>query len=393
MSLKLLFGTISKVTDQADGTVLVEGIASTETVDSQGEIVKASAMAAALPDYMKFGNVREMHQAIAAGKAVACSVVDGVTHLTAHVVDAGSVAKVKAGVLQGFSIGGTVKSRSKDNLKVIDGLDLNEISLVDRPANPDATFQLCKFDKPVAPVAEPVKTTKRALSDEMKKGLYSVGYLADAISCLNNLAADAQWEADYEGDGSAIPGRLKAVVKELLSIFVDMAAEEAAELDGDVVAMAAKPGSLKKSEKLGGLLKAFVSLAKGDLSQAKLDAASALADSLKKQLSDAVPLTAALEKRATDAETAKLAADKSAADALALLTEGADALEKANKERDQLRVDLQRKGVLRVVPVSKTDDSAPPAPADKTKKSEEAPKDTVSAIKKIHAGGGFSRLP
>ena len=147
------YAAFSKVTPQADGTLVVEGIASSESRDSQGEIVKASAMAAAIPAYMKFGNVREMHAAIAAGKAMAISVDDqGVTHLTAHVVDEGSCKKVQAGVLQGFSIGGNVPEggRSKADATVIEAINLTEISLVDRPANPDALITLVKMDAETA---------------------------------------------------------------------------------------------------------------------------------------------------------------------------------------------------------------------------------------------------
>ena len=47
---------------------MVYGYASTETTDSQGEIVKKDALAGALADYMKWANVREMHQPSAVGK-------------------------------------------------------------------------------------------------------------------------------------------------------------------------------------------------------------------------------------------------------------------------------------------------------------------------------------
>ena len=147
-----LFGTFSKVTKQDDGSLIVEGIASSETVDSDGEVVKADAMRGALPDFMKFANVREMHQPIAAGKAIDCHVDDaGVTHISAHIVDEGSCKKVEAGILQGFSIGGRATKRSRENAKHIEGIKLSEISLVDRPANPDALITLFKMDSGDAP--------------------------------------------------------------------------------------------------------------------------------------------------------------------------------------------------------------------------------------------------
>ena len=136
-----LYGAIEKVEAQADGTVRVHGIATTEAVDDQGEIVRADAIRAALPDYMRFPAIREMHQLQAAGTALEVDVGDdNVTRLVAHVVDPIAVAKVKSQVYRGFSIGGRVTKREPGNPKTITGLVLNEISLVDRPANPEATF-------------------------------------------------------------------------------------------------------------------------------------------------------------------------------------------------------------------------------------------------------------
>src|ERR1700751_2729117 len=62
-----LYGAIQKVEPQDDGTVRVHGIATSEAVDDQGEIVRADAMRAAIPDYMRFPALREMHQLSAAG--------------------------------------------------------------------------------------------------------------------------------------------------------------------------------------------------------------------------------------------------------------------------------------------------------------------------------------
>ncbi|MFA3009500.1 hypothetical protein KWF38_19490, partial [Acinetobacter pittii] len=109
MKLKKLFGAIQKIQDQDDGTIIVEGVASTEDEDSDKEIVKADAMRSAIPDYMKFGAVREMHQPLAAGTALEINVDDNnVTTLKAHIVDSEAIKKVKTGVYKGFSIGGSV---------------------------------------------------------------------------------------------------------------------------------------------------------------------------------------------------------------------------------------------------------------------------------------------
>ena len=140
-----LYGAIQKVEPQDDGTVRVHGIASSEAVDDQGEVIRADAMRAAIPDYMRFPALREMHQLSAAGTTLEAEVGDdGATRIVAHVVDPIAVAKVRSRVYRGFSIGGRVTQRETGNAKAITGLVLNEISLVDRPANPEAIFDCWK---------------------------------------------------------------------------------------------------------------------------------------------------------------------------------------------------------------------------------------------------------
>ena len=109
-----LYAEIAKMEAQDDGTVKVWGYASSEAVDSDGEIIAAEAMKAAIPDYMKFGAVREMHGSNAAGTAIEINVEDdGRTFFGAHIVDPVAVTKVKTGVYKGFSIGGSVTARDE----------------------------------------------------------------------------------------------------------------------------------------------------------------------------------------------------------------------------------------------------------------------------------------
>src|SRR5438270_6248569 len=144
-----LYGAIQKVEPQDDGTVRVYGIATSEALDEQGEIVRADAIRAAIPDYMRFPALREMHQLSAAGTTLEAEVCeDGTTRIVAHVVDPVAVAKVRNQVYRGFSIGGRVTQREAGNPKTITGLVLNEISLVDRPANPEAIFDCWKAVMP-----------------------------------------------------------------------------------------------------------------------------------------------------------------------------------------------------------------------------------------------------
>jgi hypothetical protein len=330
MTLKRLYGAFSKITKNDDGTLEVEGIASSEAVDSDGEIIKADAMKAAIPGYMKFGAVREMHASIAAGTALSIDVDDaGMTHLKAHIVDPVSVKKVETKVLKGFSIGGKVTGRDTVNKSTIVGLDLVEISLVDRPANPDAIITCFKAEGFEPAGAETGKTSTEsgnsatevvdpatkagktgvidpevaavdALAEHMnkgevsatllleliakhkaanapiRKGLYGVAVFADTLCCIGSLAANAQNEADWEGDNSPVPAALRGWVAAGAKILQDMTAEECNELlaslkeqagEVDIVEMAARAGadltkagakfSAKSKEVLGDVHKAM----------------------------------------------------------------------------------------------------------------------------------------
>jgi len=133
-----LFLPIAKV-DRAER--MVWGYASTPTRDLDGEVVALAAIKDALPGYMQWRNVREMHQPSAVGVAKEASVDETGLYLGAKIVDDDAWRKVLEDVYKGFSIGGTVTDRDGST---ITGLELIEISLVDRPANPDCRIEVIK---------------------------------------------------------------------------------------------------------------------------------------------------------------------------------------------------------------------------------------------------------
>lgn len=122
---------------------MVWGYASTPDLDSQGERVSIKAIEDALPDYMRFGNIREMHRYSAVGKTKSAEIDEKGLHIGAKIVDEEAWVKVKEGVYSGFSIGGTVTRKVDEEIV---GLLLSEISLVDRPSNPGALFDVWKAD-------------------------------------------------------------------------------------------------------------------------------------------------------------------------------------------------------------------------------------------------------
>lgn len=340
---KNIYCEIAKSEKQDDGTLIVSGFASTGEVDSDGDTITPDAMKAALPEYMKFGAVREMHQASAAGTAVSANVnEEGKTEFTAHVVDPVAVLKVETNVYKGFSIGGKVTERDPENKKVIKGLNLVEVSLVDRPANPGAVFtmykaaglddenavnelaelldsgavspqQLVDLAKAATKVTNPVTetgetgtepakadtptsetaqdVTKAAEPTDIKKGMYGVSNFADVLGSIGWLASDAQWEAEYEGDNSPIPAQLRQWLKDGAAIFQAMAAEEAAELvaslgaaAGEIesVTLAAKAAKADDLAKAGKKFSAANAATLGEVHKAMQDAHAGLKDACEK---------------------------------------------------------------------------------------------------------------
>jgi hypothetical protein len=298
-----LFAEITKSQENDDGTITVGGYASSEVVDSAGEVIKADAIRDALPDFFKYGSgpLREMHQNIAAGAVEKAEVqADGRTYIEAIVVDPASVKKVQAGVLKGFSVGGKCLGRDTAEPHVITKMRLTEISLVDRPCNPEAVISMYKAEdmneetKPIA--AEPeqfltkenlikmlndpeilgllkrevtdngdampdggspkeaekaenpseLRKSVRALgvkadADDIKKGLYQVSELANFIQSLVWLQESCEREAEMEGDNSPIPGQLLTAVGTLGDLLMAMVKEEIGELvtaggDNDAIA-------------------------------------------------------------------------------------------------------------------------------------------------------------
>jgi hypothetical protein len=216
------FVAFEKVEKQDDGTMFVSGVASSEAVDADGETITTEAMKAALPDYMKFGAVREMHQPIAAGTALKCEVgEDGRTNIEAKIVDPTTVMKIEEDVLKGFSVGGRVTSRDPLNKNTITGIKLTEISVVDRPANPEAVFKLGKVEGADEPEAN---------LGELRKGLYSVSRLADLLCSLGWLAQDVTAEAEWEGDNSPVPAALRDALLQLGNVLKEYTSEEVDEL-------------------------------------------------------------------------------------------------------------------------------------------------------------------
>jgi hypothetical protein len=142
------YAALIKSEKQEDGTLKVYGKATDDSIDIDQQICDDDWLKKAMPDwFVTGGNVREQHSNIAAGVATDYEAKADGHYITALVVDPVSVKKVEAGVLKGFSIGirgpRVVRDTKAAGGRIVDG-QIIEISLVDRPANPNAKLMLAK---------------------------------------------------------------------------------------------------------------------------------------------------------------------------------------------------------------------------------------------------------
>lgn len=155
MTMTSVFAPITKSVDQDDGTILVYGKATDGGLDSDQQRCDPAWLSTAMPKWYNNGlggNVREQHDPHrAVGKAVEHEIADDGHYVTARIVDPVAVAKTRAGVFTGFSIGIRSPKLSKsDNAPngLLVGGDIVELSLCDRPSNPSCLLTLVKAAKP-----------------------------------------------------------------------------------------------------------------------------------------------------------------------------------------------------------------------------------------------------
>jgi len=147
-NLTTAFFGIEKSERNADGTMTVYGKATDDSIDIDQQICDGDWLDRAMPHWFKSGgNIREQHSNIAAGVATDYEAKADGHYISALVVDPVSVKKVETGVLKGFSIGiknpRVTRDKSAMNGRIVDG-QIVEVSLVDRPANPNCQLVLAK---------------------------------------------------------------------------------------------------------------------------------------------------------------------------------------------------------------------------------------------------------
>lgn len=144
-----LTAPIEHITKLDDGTVLAHVVVTSESPDSQGEVVDYDAFKEAAPDLMKWAVLNEMHDPARddAGTILKLYFDDEARRVEAdiHVVDPVAVRKVVARVYKMVSIGGvklataTVSAGGRSYRKIT-RLIVQHLALVPRGSNPDAVI-------------------------------------------------------------------------------------------------------------------------------------------------------------------------------------------------------------------------------------------------------------
>jgi hypothetical protein len=165
-----VFAPILKSEKQTDGSLLVVGLATDDSIDSDNQICDPTWLGKAMPEWFAWGNIREQHSNIAAGVATEYEAIGSRHMITARVVDPASVKKVEAGVLKGFSVGirnaRVIKDDKAAGGRIIDG-QIVEVSLVDRPANPLCTLTVAKSIGNELTQVEELSEMENQMTDEI----------------------------------------------------------------------------------------------------------------------------------------------------------------------------------------------------------------------------------
>jgi len=153
-----------------DGFMYVKGLATDDTLDLDQQVCDPKWLSKAMPAWMEIGNVREMHQSKAVGKATEMTQTGTGFVVTAKVVDPQAALMVEEGIYTGFSVGikgaRVVKDEKAPGGRIIDGT-IVEVSLVDRPANPSCVVEIAKSVNGTLVKGTAVEDIKKAESPAM----------------------------------------------------------------------------------------------------------------------------------------------------------------------------------------------------------------------------------
>jgi len=281
----------SDTTDGKTTSITIEGYASTDDVDRQGDIVPASVWKKGIQNYLKNPVILAYHDhSEPVGRMVEHRVDSKGLWVKARISSAATEVfnLVKDGILTAFSIGFRIVDAEYDAAKelfVVKELELHEISVVSVPANQNTLFSLSKaFD-----TAEEFKSFKMqfAPDSDSAKGLES------------STEADSEIKKEWEMD----PKQLEQMLADAASKAAEQTAKAIA--DSQAKALAEKAAAEKAEAELDARVKAAVaSISTGDTGAERLmaEVEKRLATAEESSKSVIAGLEASLKEKASEIE-------------------------------------------------------------------------------------------
>ncbi len=236
----------------------VWGIAAIEEPDQSGEIMDYEK---SKPHFIAWsqrvrnasggksqGNVRDSHTTKAVGKVIHLAFDDlaKAVRVGVRVLDAEAWRKVVEGVFTGFSIGGSYGAKWPDDLrKTLTRYEAipNEISLVDLPCIPGATFELVKQERGYLFKGENLMEDQQEEREEQTEEAALPAEEGDTPREETDSSA-AESDSESESEGQTLGA------EEIKSIVIDVLAELGLvqPVSGGPMQMGAKLGDMVKSQ-------------------------------------------------------------------------------------------------------------------------------------------------
>lgn len=325
MTATRVFVPITKSEKLDDGSRLVYGKMTGPDLDLDGQRCDPEWLKTAVPDWFKVGNIREMHQAWAVGKALDLEQIDDDYYITAKIVDAEACKKLDNDIYTGFSIGIRSPKIRKDASApngLIFGGKIIENSLADVPCNETCKLVLTKIvdGKEVLTksdaVADPTSTEVIAgsvdgadaagegvagnnaadLAEDAAEEAVEVDLLAAARAALIALLVGEVSEL-AEGEGGLGPVKILTYVISELDWFAECDAYDDAAARVESLNAARTPEDLMNLTALATLTKAATAEDATDIDKAAVaDLRKALGiDAIKEEISTALTKAATAE--------------------------------------------------------------------------------------------------
>lgn len=134
-------------THSEEGHLIARGFFTSDKEDVMGDIITKKATEGAVDAYRQWGNIRYMHQPRPVGKVIGIGKADGLkwNEVEFKIVDKQAAYEVEQELLTALSVGILINWNdieiTEEGGFVISAYQLAEISLVDHPANYDATLK------------------------------------------------------------------------------------------------------------------------------------------------------------------------------------------------------------------------------------------------------------